>query len=180
MSWGLLPAMGWSLQEFARHERRAWARLRGCKAPPVDPYTDTFVDSLFPPSTQRSARAADVLHAYRHTVQHGPPGRQRSACADLLIVSVHGGEIAAASCANVSKGALTSFHEFKFILANAVQLAPHVDALFLLDLGAEPPPLAPPSPLTTRRPRRRPRGRWHLLAGGPPWGEHGAAAAPSA
>ena len=109
--WPLLPA--WSHEELTRHERRAWSSLPGCSEPPVDPYTEAFLDAtLSPPQPQPPhrplPRPADVLQAWRHTTLSGRLSRRRNSCADLLLVSLFDGEIAAVGCGNGSQGLLAS------------------------------------------------------------------------
>ena len=108
--WPLLP--GWSHEELARHERRAWSSLPGCSELPADPYTEAFIDSALPLPRQQLQRIlprlADVLQAWRHTTLSGRLARRRTACADLLLVSLFDGEIAAVGCGNGSSGLLTS------------------------------------------------------------------------
>ena len=141
---------GWSHEELARHERRAWSSLPGCSELPVDPYTEAFLDATLTPPQQQPhrplPRPADVLQAWRHTTLSGRLSRRRNSCADLLLVSLFEGEIAAVGCGNssqgllASKGTLAAYHEFKFVLhaaASAALPASHraPNALFLLDLG---------------------------------------------
>lgn len=109
--WPLLP--GWSHEELTRHERRAWSSLPGCSELPVDPYTEAFLDATLPPPLQSQPhrplpRPADVLQAWRHTTLSGRLSRRRNSCADLLLVSLFEGEIAAVGCGNGSQGLLTS------------------------------------------------------------------------
>ena len=110
--WPLLP--GWSHEELTRHERRAWSSLPGCSELPVDPYTEAFLDATLPPAPPQSQphrplpRPADVLQAWRHTTLTGRLSRRRNSCADLLLVSLFEGEIAAVGCGNGSQGLLTS------------------------------------------------------------------------
>ena len=154
--WPLLP--GWSHEELTRHERRAWSSLPGCSEPPVDPYTEAFLDATLPPPPPQPhrplPRPADVLQAWRHTTLSGRLSRRRNSCADLLLVSLFDGEIAAVGCGNGSQGLLASkvcyrprgtqhalcicelrtywqgtlaaYHEFKFVLHAAASgaLAP--------------------------------------------------------
>ena len=148
LAWPLLS--GWSHEELARHERRAWSSLPGCSEPPVDPYTEAFLDATLLPPQQHLhrplPRPADVLQAWRHTTLSGRTSRRNKTCADLLLVSLFEGEIAAVGCGNssqgllASKGTLAAYHEFKFVLhaaASALLPASHraPNALFLLDLG---------------------------------------------
>ena len=108
--WPLLP--GWSHEELTRHERRAWSSLPGCSEPPVDPYTEAFLDATLPPPPPQPhrplPRPADVLQAWRHTTLSGRLSRRRNSCADLLLVSLFDGEIAAVGCGNGSQGLLAS------------------------------------------------------------------------
>ena len=108
--WPLLP--GWSHEELTRHERRAWSSLPGCSEPPVDPYTEAFLDATLPPPPPQPhrplPRPADVLQAWHHTTLSGRLSRRRNSCADLLLVSLFDGEIAAVGCGNGSQGLLAS------------------------------------------------------------------------
>ena len=110
LAWPLLPA--WSHEELTRHERRAWSSLPGCSEPPVDPYTEAFLDATLPPPPPQPhrplPRPADVLQAWRHTTLSGRLSRRRNSCADLLLVSLFDGEIAAVGCGNGSQGLLAS------------------------------------------------------------------------
>ena len=64
---------------------------------------------------------------------------QRGLLHDLVLVVVHGGKVAAATCANTSVGTLTHYREFKFALVSALAgLGPEgskpPDVAFILDL----------------------------------------------
>ena len=100
-----LTCLGWSLQEISRNERKAYSTLPGCETMPPDPYSDAFMDSIPWPPPRPSMSELDaeneatgnlepdeVVQMWRQAVLSSP-----RACADLLLVSVYSGEIAASA-----------------------------------------------------------------------------------
>lgn len=144
-----LICVGWSLAEISKNARRAFSRLPGCEAAPPDPYSDAFMELLPWPAPRPAMSELDteneatgllepdeVIQMWRRAVLSAP-----HACADLLLVSVYNGEIAAAACKNVSAITLSAYFEFKFVLAAALSdVVPRArraaDSIFLLDLGS--------------------------------------------
>ena len=152
-----LACMGWSLQEILRNERRAYSTLPGCETEPPDPYSDAFMESMPWPPPRPSVSELDaeneasgklepdeLAQIWRQAVVTSP-----HACADLLLVSVFDGEIAAAACGNVSASTLNAYYEFKFVLAVALSEVVPVarraaNSVFLLDLGSRADAPVPP------------------------------------
>ena len=152
-----LACMGWSLQEIQRNERRAYSTLPGCETEPPDPYSDAFMESMPWPPPRPSVSELDaeneasgklepdeLVQIWRRAVVSSP-----HACADLLLVSVFDGEIAAAACGNVSANTLNAYYEFKFVLAVALSDVVPVarraaNSVFLLDLGSRADAPIPP------------------------------------
>ena len=152
-----LACMGWSLQEILRNERRAYSTLPGCETEPPDPYSDAFMESMPWPPPRPSVSELDaeneasgklepdeLAQIWRQAVVTSP-----HACADLLLVSVFDGEIAAAACGNVSASTLNAYYEFKFVLAVALSEVVPVarraaNSVFLLDVGSRADAPVPP------------------------------------
>ena len=132
---GVLPPV--SLSDAIRNNRRAWSRLSGCEKPPADPYTEHYLEGLFarlPLQRHNPFSWEQVANGFLEALKQ-PDGCR----ADLVLVSVRNGSIAALTCRNTSWGVLSHFREFKFLLAAAAQLSsssdvPLVDAAFVLDL----------------------------------------------
>ena len=123
-----------SLSDALHNDRVAWSRLQGCERIPSDPYSQGFLNSLFDrlPQQKTPLQWERVLSAWEEAIQ------QPGGCSnDLILVSIRDGTIAAVACQNASKGTLTHFREFKFLLSAAMQLVDdgdRVDAAFVLDL----------------------------------------------
>ena len=82
--------------------------------------------------------ASFLARASRNAVA-SPTWRNEGCFTDLVLVVVHGGKVAAATCANTSVGTLTHYREFKFALVSALAgLGPEgskpPDVAFILDL----------------------------------------------
>ena len=138
------------MAEFARRERQAWSTLPGCEATPVDPYSESHLDSLLsrlPPAPPRSWD--DVFTAWRGSQptssRDEPAAAVPAGCSGgMVLVSVYKGRVAAAACdivamRRLAAGTLSHYRVFKYILTAALAgLASDgtkpPDALFILDL----------------------------------------------
>jgi len=126
------------IHQLFRSERAAWQQLCGL-VPPADPYSDSFAESLVGASSselqaRQRYRWSSVQTEWRKQVL-----RDGVCSAQLILVSVSKGEIAALACVNASRGTLSRYRTFKLYLSAALagmgSAPPPPDVIFVLDLS---------------------------------------------
>ena len=120
------------IQQLFRSERAAWLQLSECGLKPTDPYSNALAESLAG-SSSALLNWSSVQSEWRKWIL-----RDGVCSAQLILVSISAGEIAAVTCVNASKGTLSRYRTFKLYLSAALaglgSAPPPPDVAFVLDL----------------------------------------------